>query len=82
VSTRTIRNRLDEAGLFGRVARISYPYTEEHIDKRLQFANDYAGWDGNDWSTVLFCDEAHIWLGELVRSGCKGPKIQHSLMSI
>jgi transposase len=63
VSTRTIRNRLDEAGLFGRVARISYPYTEEHIDKRLQFANDYAGWDGNDWSTVLFCDEAHIWLG-------------------
>ena len=30
-SARTVRRRLDEAGLFGRVARIEYPFTEENI---------------------------------------------------
>jgi hypothetical protein len=37
-STRTVRRRLDEAGLFGRVARIEYPFTEDHVAKRLEFA--------------------------------------------
>ena len=62
ISRRTIRRRLDEAGLFGRVARFSWPLTQETIGTRLQFANDYANWDGNDWGRVLFTDECHIWL--------------------
>jgi hypothetical protein len=62
VSKRTIRRRLDEAGLFGRVARFSWPLSQENIDARLAFATDYADWDGNDWSRVLFTDECHIWL--------------------
>jgi transposase len=63
-STRTVRRRLDEAGLFGRVARISWPLTQDVIDERLAFAEDYAGWDGDDWASVLYTDEACIWLGD------------------
>jgi transposase len=63
VSTRTIRRRLNEEGLFGRVARISYPFTEEHIEKRLAFANRHQNWDESKWDTVLFSDETHIVLG-------------------
>jgi DDE superfamily endonuclease/Transposase len=61
-SVRTVRRRLDEAGLFGRVARFSWSLAQEHIDKRLEFATEYADWDGNDWSSVLFTDEACVWL--------------------
>jgi transposase len=62
-SVRTIRRRLDEAGLFGRVARISYPFTDEHIEQRLAFANRHQNWDESKWDTVLFSDETHIVLG-------------------
>jgi transposase len=61
-SKRTVRRRLNEAGLFGRVARFSWPLSEEHINQRLDFATEYADWTGDNWSTVLFTDEAHIWL--------------------
>lgn len=60
-SVRTVRRRLDEAGLFGRVARFSWPLTQETINQRLAFATTYADWNGDDWSSVLFTDEAHIW---------------------
>lgn len=62
ISKRTIRRRLDEAGLFGRVARFSWPLSQETIDARLLFANDYGNWDGNDWGRVLFTDECNVWL--------------------
>jgi transposase len=62
-STRTIRRRLDEAGLFGRVARIEYPFTEEHITQRLQFAQEHESWREDKWSRVLFGDETYICLG-------------------
>jgi transposase len=62
-SARTIRRRLDEAGLFGRVARVSYPFTQEHIDQRLRFLDMYGEWDESKWGTVLFSDETHIYLG-------------------
>ena len=63
VSTRTIRNRLDEIGLYGRVARKEYPFTAEHIRKRLSFAEGYLHWSESDWDRVLFSDETHIELG-------------------
>jgi hypothetical protein len=62
-SARTVRRRLDEAGLFGRVARIEYPFTQEHIDKRLKFAGDHENWSDNQWASVLFGDETYICLG-------------------
>jgi transposase len=63
VSARTVRRRLDDAGLFGRVARISFPFTQEHINKRLAFAHKYGDWDKPQWEKVLFTDETYIILG-------------------
>ena len=63
LSPRTIRRRLDAAGLFGRVAREEYPFSDEHIRKRLSFANGYSNWSVGQWDTVLFSDECHIELG-------------------
>jgi transposase len=62
-SARTVRRRLDEAGLFGRVARIEFPLTEEHIRKRLAFAHAYGGWSPEDWDRVMFSDDSYIYLG-------------------
>jgi len=63
VSARTVRRRLDKAGLFGRVARKEYPFSPEHIRARLSFANGYSNWTADQWVTVLFSDECHIELG-------------------
>ena len=63
-SARTVRRRLDEAGLFGRVARIEYPFTEEHVAKRLAFAREYGEWTVQQWDRVLFSDESYIYLGQ------------------
>jgi hypothetical protein len=35
VSNRTIRRRLNEAGVLGRVARVEYSFIDEHIAQRL-----------------------------------------------
>ena len=62
VSNRTVRRILNEAGLFGRVARFSWPLTQDHINKRLSFARTYGKWNKSQWHTTLFCDECHVWL--------------------
>ena len=64
VSARTIRRRLDQAGLFGRIARFDYPYTQELIEARLQFATAHETWSESDWGRVIFADEAYIYLGQ------------------
>jgi transposase len=64
VSARTTRRRLDEAGLFGRVARVEYPYQQIHLDQRLAFAQEHQRWNERDWARVLFSDETHIILGQ------------------
>ena len=43
-STRTIDRRLQEAGLYGRVARHKKPLSEEEKRKRLSFAEGYKNW--------------------------------------
>jgi transposase len=58
ISTDTIDRRLKEAGLFGRVARHKWKYTEEHKRKRLSFANGYRDWTEEKWEKVLFSDES------------------------
>lgn len=57
VSTRTIDRRLQEAGLFGRVARHKRDYTAEELRKRLSFAAGYKDWTPEQWEKVLFSDE-------------------------
>jgi transposase len=60
VDHHTVRRRLDEAGLYGRISRREYPFTEEDIRKRLSFAQGYRNYD---WSTVLYSDETLVELG-------------------
>jgi len=59
----TIHRRLDEVGLYGRVAQSEYPFTHEHIRQRLSFDEGYGNWAEEDWERVLFSDETYIELG-------------------
>jgi hypothetical protein len=56
-SPRTIDRRMQEAGLFGRVARHKRDYSEEEIRKRLSFANGYSGWTQEQWEQAIYADE-------------------------
>ena len=58
-----MRRRLDKAGLFGRVARIEYPFTDEHITQRLQFAQEHESCTDDKWARILFGDESYICHG-------------------
>ncbi len=59
-SKKTVRRALDDAGLFGRIARITPPLTDVHRRKRVSFAEGYSKMD---WTTVLWSDEMSIHLG-------------------
>ena len=61
MSARTVDRHLQEAGLFGRVARQKRDYSEGEVKKRLSFAEGYAHWTAEDWSKVLFSDEKIFW---------------------
>lgn len=63
VSARTVRRRLDEVGLFGRVQQEEHAYTDENIRRRLAFAEGYSRWTEDDWHRVMFSDETHFYLG-------------------
>jgi transposase len=64
ISPRTVRRRLDEAGLHGRVEREEHILTARDIQRRLAFANGYAHWTAADWERVIFSDEKHLTLGQ------------------
>jgi transposase len=57
VSSRTVDRRLQEAGLFGRVARHKRAYSDAERQKRLSFSNGYKDWTKQQWEKVLFSDE-------------------------
>lgn len=57
VSRDTIDRRLQEAGLFGRVARHKRDYSAAEVQKRLSFAEGYKNWTPEQWEQVLFSDE-------------------------
>lgn len=62
VSSRTIRRRLNEAGLTSRKPAKKPLLTREHKIQRLRFARNHQNWTINDWKTVLFSDETRISL--------------------
>lgn len=70
-SARTVRRVLDEAGLFGRVTRVAPPLKEEHIKKRLAFAEGYGNWTVDDWDKVLWTDEMSIRVGPQGEHWCQ-----------
>ena len=60
VNARTVRRRLDERGIFGRIARHSHDFTPAELQKSIAFAEGYQHWEENDWDLVLFSDETHF----------------------
>lgn len=62
-SARTLRRRLDEVNLFGRIAREADEYDERILTLRLSFANGFKHFTDEDWDTVIFSDEVHFCLG-------------------
>ena len=60
VSARTVRHRLCEIGLYGRVCR-SKPYLSSlHIKQWKKWAEEVADWSEEDWDLVLFSDESQF----------------------
>ena len=73
---RTIRRVLDEAGLFGRITREAPPLKEEHLKKRLAYAEGYSHWtttgeQAHDWMRVLWTDEMSIHIGPQGQHWCQ-----------
>ena len=60
MSARTIDRRLQEAGLFGRVALRKQVFDEDDKKKRLSFAEGYKNWTEEQWERVVFADEAIV----------------------
>lgn len=56
----TIKRRLREAGLFGRVCRKKPLLSEKNRKKRLEFAKKYRDWTVEQWKKVLFSDETKV----------------------
>jgi transposase len=62
-SPRTIDRVLIGAGLLGRVAMKSYPYSDTQLQIRLAFANNLKAKDKAFWYNVFFTDESSLQLG-------------------
>ena len=76
VSPRTVRRRLDEAGLFGRVEREEHELSDYDRQRRLAFANGYKHWAVQQWERVIFSDEKHFTLGQHGQRWVQRPKGQ------
>lgn len=90
VTSRTIRNRLREAGLKGCVAVKKPLLRAEHRKRRLIFAREHADWTPADWESVLWSDESSFQLfssskrvfvrrreGERFTEQCIVPTVKH-----
>lgn len=54
ISTSTVKERLKEAGLMGRVARKKPRLTSKHRQARLEFAKARINWTQEKWSQVCY----------------------------
>jgi hypothetical protein len=57
VNRRTVRRRLNEHGLFGRLAADEYDYSDKQLDRREHFGLGYQNLKEEDWELVLALDE-------------------------
>jgi transposase len=62
-SARSVRRRLDEVNLFGRVSREADSYDQRILTLRLSFAHGFLHFTDAEWDTVIFSDEVHFCLG-------------------
>ena len=62
ISSRTVRRRLNEAGLSSRRPAKKPLLTRQHRVNRLRFARNHQHWTVHDWKKVLFSDETRVSL--------------------
>jgi transposase len=61
-SSRTVRRRLQRAGLCGHVATKKPSLKKHHRRARLQFAQAHLNWSVEQWKNVIWTDETPIYL--------------------
>eukprot|EP00033_Pygsuia_biforma_P007399 GCRY01008453.1.p1 GENE.GCRY01008453.1~~GCRY01008453.1.p1 ORF type:complete len:171 (+),score=8.87 GCRY01008453.1:271-783(+) len=54
MSLSTMKNRLQEFGLNGRIARKKPKLTQKHKDARLKFAREHLLWSKEQWGNVFY----------------------------
>lgn len=62
VSERTVRRRLNEAGLKSRRPNKGPELLQQHRVERLRFALNHVNWNQEEWTRVLFTDESRFCL--------------------
>lgn len=90
LSVTTVRRRLLEVGLKGRVAAKKPLLREANRLKRLKWAQDHEKWNTSQWSKVLWSDESKFDLfstkrrvfvrrlqGERMNKNCVVPTVKH-----
>lgn len=90
VSVTTVKNRLLDVGLFGRVAIRKPLLKTVHKQKRLQWAKIHSNWTMEQWKKVLWTDESKFEkfgsnrrqyvrrrAGERVMESCIIPSVKH-----
>lgn len=95
ISVSTVKNRLREAGLNGRVARKKPLLAKKNIKARYEWAKDHLNWTVDDWKNVIFSDESPFQLfqsggrvfvrrrpGEEFLPECMNPTVKHGGGSI
>lgn len=60
LSNRTIRRRLNDANLFGRISRKKPLLSKKNIKKRLHFAKTHKQKDLSFWKKILWSDETKV----------------------
>ncbi|GFT97838.1 HTH_Tnp_Tc3_2 domain-containing protein [Trichonephila clavipes] len=58
----TVRNRLQEGGLYARRPMVCIPLTPRYRAARRRWAAEHRDWEQHDWSQVLFTDESRFSL--------------------
>ena len=62
MSPQTIRNRMHEVGIYGRIARNKPFINERNRKKRLTWAKKYKNIENNFWERVIWSDESKFTL--------------------
>jgi hypothetical protein len=57
ISIKTISKRISESGLFSRIAAKKGLLTEQHKQRRLEFANQFVNWPIDNWFHTICVDE-------------------------
>lgn len=65
VSERTVRRRLNEAGLKARRTKKAPQLQRRHRVARLAFARQYENWNEDQWRNVLFTDESRFCVNSI-----------------